>query len=262
MRDTSGQIVQWNGACLDIEDQVRAQEELRASQDRLARAGQAASLAELSASIAHEVNQPLAALVANAHALERWLSAAPPNFERAAATGNRIVRDANAAAEVVNRIRALFRQSVDSRTSVAMMDIVVEARDLLAEDALRRGATIAVEAQPGLPPLRADRIQLQQVLVNLIRNGLEAAIASPRPALQVRVFEVPGAVQVEVSDNGPGIDVPEKIFEPFFTTKSSGMGMGLAICRSIVEAHGGRLWAEPNPGGGARLSFTLPVSET
>jgi PAS domain S-box-containing protein len=262
MRDTSGQIVQWNGACLDIEDQVRAQEELRASQDRLARAGQAASLAELSASIAHEVNQPLAALVANAHALKRWLSAAPPNFERAAATGNRIVRDANAAAEVVNRIRALFRQSVDSRTSVAMMDIVVEARDLLAEDALRRGATIAVEAQPGMPPLRADRIQLQQVLVNLIRNGLEAAIASARPALQVRVFEVPGAVQVEVSDNGPGIDVPEKIFEPFFTTKSSGMGMGLAICRSIVEAHGGRLWAEPNPGGGARLSFTLPVSET
>lgn len=262
MRDASGEIVQWNGACLDIEDQVRAQEDLRGSQDRLARAGQAASLAELSASIAHEVNQPLAAIVANAHALERWLSADPPNLERAAATGNRIVRDANAAADVVSRIRALFKQSNESRTSVAPADIVMEAHHLMAEEALRRGASIAVEIEPGLPLLRADRVQLQQVLVNLMRNGLEAAAVSPGPVVRVRAFGAPDAVQVEVSDNGPGITAPDKIFDPFFTTKSSGMGMGLAICRSIVEAHGGRLWAETNQGGGARFSFTLPRNET
>jgi PAS domain S-box-containing protein len=262
MRDNSGRIVQWNGACVDIEDHVRAQEELRASQDRLSRAAQAAGLAELSASIAHEVNQPLAAIVANAHALQRWLSADPPNLDRAVATGNRIVRDANAAAEVVSRIRALFRQSNDMRASIDVAEIVAEARNLLAEEALRRGAVIVLDTARGLPLLRLDRVQIQQVLVNLMRNGLEAMATSPGPVLQVRVLEIAGAIQVEVSDNGPGIDFPEKVFEPFFTTKPTGMGMGLAICRSIVEAHGGRLWAEANETGGARFCLTLPKSET
>jgi PAS domain S-box-containing protein len=262
MRDDSGRIVQWNGACVDIEDHVRAQEELRASQDRLSRAAQAAGLAELSASIAHEVNQPLAAIVANAHALQRWLSADPPNLDRAIATGSRIVRDANAAAEVVSRIRALFRQSNDMRASIDVAEIVAEARNLLAEEALRRGAVIVLDTARGLPLLRLDRVQIQQVLVNLMRNGLEAMATSPGPVLQVRVLEVAGAIQVEVSDNGPGIDFPEKVFEPFFTTKPTGMGMGLAICRSIVEAHSGRLWAEANENGGARFCLTLPKSET
>lgn len=262
MRDDSARIVQWNGACVDIEDQVRAQEELRASQDRLSRAAQAASLAELSASIAHEVNQPLAAIVANSHALQRWLSADPPNLDRAAATGGRIVRDANAAAEVVSRVRALFRQSNDTRAMMDVADIIVEANNLLAEEAFRRGASIVLDAVRGLPPLRVDRVQIQQVLVNLMRNGLEAMCASTGPVLQVRAFEAPGAVQVEVADNGQGIEFPDKVFEPFFTTKPRGMGMGLAICRSIVEAHGGRLWAETNEGGGARFCFTLPKSET
>lgn len=262
MRDNAGRIVQWNGACLDIEDQVRAQEELRASQDRLSRAAQAAGLAELSASIAHEVNQPLAAIVANSHALQRWLSADPPNLERATATGSRIVRDANAAAEVVSRIRALFRQSDATRRRTDIAQLAAEARDLLAEEALRRGTAIVLDFSPSLSPLQLDRVQIQQVLVNLMRNGLEAMARSARPVLQVTAFEVPGAVQVEISDNGPGIDFPDRVFEPFFTTKPDGMGMGLAICRSIVEAHGGRLWAEANESGGARLCFTLPRNET
>lgn len=262
MRDHSGKIVQWNGACIDIEDQVRAQEELRASQDRLARAGQAASLAELSASIAHEVNQPLAAIVANSHALQRWLSADPPNVERATATGSRIVRDANAAADVVSHIRALFRQSNEARASTDIVEVMAEARNLVAEDALRRGVNIALDAEPGLPPLQIDRVQIQQVLVNLMRNGLEALATSARPSLQIRAFEISDSVQIEVLDNGPGIDFSEKVFEPFFTTKPNGMGMGLAICRSMVDAHGGRLWAEANENGGARFCLTLPKSET
>lgn len=261
MRDSSGRLVQWNGACIDIEDQMLAQDQLRASQDRLARAGQAASLAELSASIAHEVNQPLAAIVANSHALQRWLSADPPNLERAAATGGRIVRDANAAADIVSRIRALFKQSSDSRAPVDIADLIAEASDLLADEVLRRGAVITLDPQPGLALLQLDRIQIQQVLVNLMRNGLDAASMSAKPILQIHVFETPDAVQIDVADNGPGIESSDKIFEPFFTTKTTGMGMGLTICRSIVEAHGGRLWASANKEGGARLSFTLSRNE-
>jgi PAS domain S-box-containing protein len=262
MRDGTGRIVQWNGACVDIEEQVLAQDELRASRDRLSRAAQAAGLAELSASIAHEVNQPLAAIVANSHALQRWLSADPPNLDRAAATGGRIVRDANAAAEVVSHIRALFRQSNDTRASIDVAEIVAEASDLLAEEALRRGASIVLETARSLPLLRLDRVQIQQVLVNLMRNSLEAMTTSAWPVLLVKAFDISNAVQIEVLDNGPGIDFPEKIFEPFFTTKPTGMGMGLAICRSIVEAHGGRLWAEANENGGARFCITLPKSGT
>jgi PAS domain S-box-containing protein len=262
MRNAAGDIVQWNGVCLDIDAEVRAQEELRSSQDRLARAGQAASLAELSASIAHEVNQPLAAIVANSHALQRWLAAEPPNLDRAAATGNRIVRDANTAAQVLSRIRALFKQSNDSRTAVDIVEVVFEAKELLANEALRRGAIIKVDAEPGLPLLQLDRVQIQQVLVNLMRNGLEAAVTSARPGVEVALLDTPGAVQIDVNDNGPGVVSPDRVFDPFFTTKPNGMGMGLPICRSIVEAHGGRLWAETNQEGGARFSFTLPRNET
>lgn len=259
MRSVDGQIVQWNVICLDIDAEVRAQQELILAQARMARASQAASLAELSASIAHEVNQPLAAIVANSHALQRWLATDPPNLERAIATGGRIVRDANTAAEVVSRVRALFNQSNDHRTATSIADLAAEARDLLAEEALRRGATMRLDVEAGLPPIELDRVQVQQVLVNLMRNALEAG--STAPLVQVRAFATDGVIQVDVADNGTGIAFPDKVFDPFFTTKLNGMGMGLAICRSIVEAHGGRLWAENNQEGGARFSFTLPKSE-
>ena len=260
MRKDDGTIVQWNVICLDIDSEVRMQEELRLAQERLARASQAASLAELSASIAHEVNQPLAAIVANSHACYRWLSAEPVNVARAKITTERVIRDANSAAEVVGRTRALFKQSVENRISLSLSGVIDEACNLVAGEALRRRIRINTDVEGKLPPITVDRIQIQQVLVNLIRNGMEAMeTVAGEKALDVRAHRVGNEVQTEIGDRGNGIEFPDQIFEPFFTTKENGMGMGLAICRSIVEAHGGRLWAEKNEPHGARFIFTLPI---
>jgi PAS domain S-box-containing protein len=260
MRNAEGAIVQWNVICLDVHGEVRVQEELSLAQERLARASQSASLAELSASIAHEVNQPLAAVVANSHACQRWLRAEPPNLERAKKTVERIIRDANAAADVVSRIRGLFQRSVELRNSTEFSSIVLEARNLMAEEAARRRVRMDVDVESGLPLVALDRVHIQQVLVNLIRNGMDAmdSIADDR-VLGLRVRRMGDAVQTEISDRGPGVAFPDKRFEPFFTTKLNGMGMGLAICRSIVELHGGRLWAEENGPHGATFVFTLPI---
>jgi PAS domain S-box-containing protein len=260
LRNENGEIVRWYGVNLDVDDEVRAQEALRQASHKLAQATQAASLAELSASIAHEVNQPLAAVVANSHACQRWLSADPPNLERAQKTVERIIRDANAAADVVSRIRALFKQSGKTRSNTALSDVIAEARNLMAEEAARRRVRMDVDVESGVPLVALDRVHIQQVLVNLIRNGMDAmdAVAGDR-VLDVRVRRMGDVVQTEVSDRGAGIEFPDKIFEPFFTTKGNGMGMGLAICRSIVESHGGRLWAEKNEPQGATFVFTLPI---
>lgn len=262
MRNKAGEIVQWNLICLDIDGEVRAQEDLRLAQEKMARASQAASLAELSASIAHEVNQPLAAVVANSHACQRWLNSEPPNLERAQRTVERIIRDANAAADVVSRIRALFKRSSDGRIPASLGDIVIEASGLMSEEALRRRMRVDVEVAKGLPHVALDRIQVQQVLINLIRNGMDAMEnCEGDAALTVRVRRMKDALCAEVSDVGGGIESPERVFEPFYTTKENGMGMGLAICRSIIEAHSGRLWAEKNEPCGTRFIFTVPLDE-
>ncbi|MBP2448269.1 PAS domain S-box-containing protein [Rhizobium leguminosarum] len=260
MRNAEGVIVQWNVICLDIDSEVRTEVDLRQAREGLARASQVASLAELSASIAHEVNQPLAAVVANSHACQRWLMAEPPNMERAQRTVERIIRDANSAADVVSRIRALFKQSADRRVYVTLSGVIDEARNLMADEAARRRARMDVDVDGNLPLIAIDRIQIQQVLINLVRNGIEAmeTVAGDR-VIGMRVRHMGNAVQTEISDRGQGIEFPEKMFEPFFTTKENGMGMGLAICRSIVELHGGRLWAEKNNPHGATLIFTLPI---
>jgi PAS domain S-box-containing protein len=260
LRDQDGTIVRWYHVSIDIDDAVRTQEALRAAQETLARQSQAASLAELSASIAHEVNQPLAAVIANSHACQRWLTAEPPNLERAKKTVDRIVRDANSAADVVSRIRALFRQSADTRVNATLGTLVAEARDLMAEEATRRLVRIEMDIGEDLPAVILDGVQIKQVLVNLIRNGVESMGAAPGDRiLRLRVRKTDDAVRAEVRDSGPGVEFPDRIFEPFFTTKEDGMGMGLAICRSIVESHGGRLWAERNEPHGAAFIFTLPV---
>jgi PAS domain S-box-containing protein len=260
LRDESGHILQWYGLSHDIDGEVRAQEELRLARESLARASQAASLAELSASIAHEVNQPLAAIVTNSNACQRWLTAVPPNLERAQRTVDRIIRNANAAADVVSHIRALFKHSVESRTSTALGSVIAEAQSLMAEEAARRRIRMNVEVESDLPPVALDPVQVQQVLVNLIRNGMEAmdAVAGDR-VLGLRVHRPGNEIQIDISDRGRGVEFPERMFEPFFTTKEHGMGMGLAICRSIVESHGGRLWAENNESQGATFTFTLPI---
>ncbi|MBB3916841.1 hypothetical protein GGQ65_004150 [Rhizobium fabae] len=260
MRNAEGEIVQWNVICLDIDGEVRAQEELRLAQEGLARASQAASLAELSASIAHEVNQPLAAVVANSHACQRWLMAEPPNMERAQRTVERIIRDANSAADVVSRIRALFKQSADRRTQTTLSSIIAEVRGLMTDETWRRRVRIDVQVDGSLPFIAIDRIQIQQVLINLIRNGIDALDAETSDrVIEIHARQVGNVVQTEIRDRGQGIEFPQKMFEPFFTTKENGMGMGLAICRSIVELHGGRLWAEKNEPRGATLIFTLPI---
>lgn len=260
MRNDEGAIVQWNITCLDIDGEVRAQQKLRLAQERLGRASQLASLAELSASIAHEVNQPLAAIVTNSLACNRWLSAEPPKIGRARVTAERIIRDANAAADVVGRIRALFKQSTESRSSTSLGSAIAEALALVAEEVEQRHVRIETDIESGLPPVSLDRIQVQQVLINLIRNGLEAMDSTTEnKVLGIRARRLGDVVQTEISDHGPGVAIAGRIFEPFFTTKGNGMGMGLTICRSIVESRGGRLWADKNKKHGALFIFTLPV---
>jgi PAS domain S-box-containing protein len=171
LRDDSNRIIRWYGVNVDIEDEIQMQSTLRAAQDKLARATQAASLAELSASLAHEVNQPLAAVVANSHACQRWLTAEPPSLERARKTLERIIRDANSAADVVRRTRALFRQSTETRIRAALADVIAEAGNLMAEEASRRSVRVDVDVEADLPLVALDRVQIQQVLVNLARNG-------------------------------------------------------------------------------------------
>jgi PAS domain S-box-containing protein len=266
-RNADGAIAQWNGVCFDIDDQMRAEDTLRHTSDRLAQATQAASLAELSASIAHEVNQPLAAIVANSHALRRWLSADPPNIERAKITADRITRDANSAADVVSRIRALFRHAPDARSPEDVNRLIGEVCRLMADKIAAQDIRIETSLDPDLPSVKLDRVQVQQVLVNLIHNGIEAmdSVADGARALRIHSCrEGNDAIRVEVRDAGLGFADAERAVEPFFTTKQHGMGMGLAICRSIIESHGGRLWAANNetPSGtsGAIVAFTLPLA--
>lgn len=263
LRNSDGGVVQWNGVCLDIDDQVHAEDALRRASDRLARATQAANLAEVSASIAHEVNQPLAAIVANSQACQRWLSADPPNLDRAKITAERIVRDANSAAEVVSRIRALFRHAEDARSSEDVNRLIDEVCRLVSDEVVGKDIRLKTALEPGLPAVPLDRVQMQQVLVNLIRNGIEAmeAVGSGAGALQIRSCrDGNDAIRVEVSDAGTGFQDAELVFEPFFTTKRHGMGMGLTICRSIIESHGGRLWVKNNEALGATVAFTLPLA--
>jgi PAS domain S-box-containing protein len=262
MRNLEGAIVQWNVICLDIDGEVRAQIELRSAQEKMARASQAASLAELSASIAHEVNQPLAAIVATSHACRRWLSADPPNLDRASITLERIIRDANSASDVVSHIRALFSQASKTRTRVDMAEMIREVCSLLTDDLAARSTQVETEFSPALPQILVDRVQMQQVLVNLIRNAIDAmeGVVDRSRLIRIRAFpDGPEAVRFELQDHGVGLMEPERAFEPFFTTKQNGMGMGLAICRSIIESHDGRLWIPASGAEGTTLAFTLPI---
>jgi PAS domain S-box-containing protein len=261
MRDSDGNIVQWYGLSVDIDERKRAEDRLRQTQAELTRATQIATVAELSASIAHELNQPLTSVIANAQACKRWLAASPPNLSEARASVESVVRDARSTDETMQSIRALFKRQTFQKRERNVKDMVLEAVRLLRQDANRRTADIEFDLPDSLPPVFVDQIQIQQVLLNLVTNGIEATESTgrtPRILIAVRSLD-DQSVLLEVSDNGSGIVDGDSIFDAFVTTKNKGMGIGLAVSRSIVEAHEGRLTASNNEGYGATFRVVLPV---
>jgi hypothetical protein len=255
-------MTRWYGILIDIHDQNHTEEALRTTQARLSRASQIAAVGELAASIAHEVNQPLSAVVANGHACLRWLLAQPPNLAKAHEAAERIVRDGKDAGEVVRRVRALFKRAAVERVPLDLNDVIAEVLRLLRGETDRKGVAVETNLENTLPPIVADRVQLQQLLLNLLSNGLDAmdSIVDRPKKLSIRSKRhCPDSVLVEIRDYGVGLTHPDGVFEAFFTTKENGMGMGLAICRSIIEAHEGRLWASSDEAHGTTFSFTLPV---
>jgi PAS domain S-box-containing protein len=263
LRNEEGRLVRWYGLMADIEERRRAQEVLRITQARLSQAMQVATIGEFAAALAHEVNQPLAAVVANGHACRRWLMAQPPNLTEANLAAERIVRDGHGAAEVVRRVRALFKQAEPEKTLLNLHEVLAEVMRLLKGELVRTGVVLETEQQEALPPILADRVQLQQVFFNLIQNGIDAmGEVMDRPKrLQVRMQRYRNeAILVQIRDYGIGLDNLERPFEAFYTTKKSGLGMGLALCRSIVVAHRGSLWAAPTEGPGATFCMTLPLA--
>lgn len=249
----------------DITERKRAEEALRSSQVELAHVTRVTTLGEMTASIAHEINQPLAAVVTNGSACLRWLMGESPNLEEAREASKRVIRDGNRAGEVIARIRALMQKTETQKAQLDINETIQEIVLLTQNEAARKGVRLRLELSANLPPVFGDRVQLQQVALNLVMNGVEAMTAdSDRPRELVicsRTYES-DHVLVAVQDCGVGIDQEdlEKIFTAFYTTKPQGMGMGLAISRSIIEAHGGRLWATPNEVVGATIQFTLPPS--
>jgi PAS domain S-box-containing protein len=269
--DAKGQPERMVGFMFDVTDWRHAEEALREKDNalqmartELARVSRLTTLGELTASIAHEVNQPIGAMVTNAAACARWLAAQPPDMAEAQAALANIVADGKRAGEVIARIRALTRRQAPR---MELLDVNRKVREVLAlaEHELKtHGIVLRTELAPTLPGVAGDRVQLQQVLLNLIVNAIEAMSGHDRPheLTIVTAAKEPGAVVVEVRDSGPGLDEGvERVFEPFYTTKAQGIGIGLSISRSIVEAHGGRLWATSNQPHGAVFRFSLPVAQ-
>jgi signal transduction histidine kinase len=240
------------------------EEELRETRAELARFARVAVLGEMTASITHEINQPLAGVVSSGNACQRWLSAQPPNIDRATESLNRIVRDANRASEVVGRVRSLIKNTPPQMGPLDINEAVNEVIILTRGEVARHRVTLTTALAVGLPPVRGDRVQLQQVCLNLIVNAIEAMSAregGPRELVIGTALDDAGWVNLTVRDTGVGIE-PDKlqsIFDAFHTTKRDGIGLGLAISRSIIDAHGGRMWATPNQPRGAVFQLTLPA---
>jgi PAS domain S-box-containing protein len=265
MANGDGDLVEYVGSVIDITERKRAEEELHRAQSELARVMRATALGELTASIAHEVNQPLTAVVTNAQALLRWLDADPADLLEARAATERIIRDANRASAVIARIRAFVKRGDDRKTRMQVQDALDEVAGLVRQEAQAQRVTFRLDLGPALPFVFADRIELQQVILNLVLNAIDAMRAVPdAPRVLTVSAEQYGvdAVLVAVSDTGVGLDPRQRdrVFDAFFTTKPAGMGMGLAIARSIVEGHGGRLWVSPNDDRGETFQFTLPTA--
>lgn len=246
-----------------IQEHGKAQRALRDTQAELAHLSRVFSMGELTASIAHEISQPLTAVVANGHACLEWLSAAPPNIAKAQRTTESIIQDGTRAGAVLGRIRSLFKKELPAQDWLGMNEVIEELTVFLRDEAIRRGITMQTDLASDLPRVKGDRVQLQQVVLNLLMNGMDAmgeSVSRPK-RLFVSSRHDSRAILISVEDSGVGLrpEIEHRIFEPFFSTKPQGIGMGLSISRSIVESHQGHLWAETNGSGGAVFQFTIPL---
>ena len=266
IRDERGKPYRGSGIAEDVTEERRSQEALAEAQTELAHVSRLTTMGELSTSIVHEVSQPLGAMIARADAGARWLAAEPPDIAEARVVLDNIAADGKRAREVIARIRALTKRQMPRKER---LDINHETLEVLAlTERELRGHDIVLRTQLDrmLPRVAGDRVQLQQVLINLIMNAIEAMSGvrdRPRELTIVSGQDGPKAVRIEVRDSGTGLDPKgaERVFEAFYTTKAEGIGIGLSISRSIVEAHGGQLWASPNAPHGAVFGFSLPVTE-
>ena len=261
----AGEFAGYIGSNIDITDLKRAEEErerLRQLEADLAHINRVSMMGELAASLAHEIKQPIAAAVINAKACVRWLRRDAPDIAEACEAASRMVNDATRVADILDRVRSLYRRDTTQRELVDVNEIIREMIVLLHDKANRNSISIRTELDAGLAAITADRVQLQQVLMNLMLNGFEAMKDTSGELTITSKKTADGLLQISVSDSGIGIapDRTDRIFEAFFTTKPQGTGMGLSISRKIIESHGGRLWAAGAPGRGATFQFTLPAT--
>jgi PAS domain S-box-containing protein len=258
-----GELLEIVSTPVDVTERKRAEEAYREAQLELAHANRVVTMGELTASIAHEVNQPITAVVTYASAARRFLSAEPPNIHEVDEALSLIIKEGNRAGEVVGRIRALIKKAPPRKDAVEINDAILEVIALTRGEAADNSVSVRTQLAEDLPRVKGDRVQLQQVLINLIINGIEAMrnVAEEERELLISSRNEPDGVSVEVRDSGPGFApaAPERVFEAFYTTKPGGLGLGLSICRSIIEAHGGQLWASPNVPRGAIFGFIAPA---
>jgi C4-dicarboxylate-specific signal transduction histidine kinase len=263
-RDASGDL-EYVGAIMDVTAAKRAELALQQAQSDLAHVNRVTTLGEMTASIAHEVSQPIAAIIANAGAGLRWLTAQPPDTEEAKRSLDRVCNDGQRASEVIARIRALARKNPPRKNRLNMNDVITEVVGLTRGEAERSQVSVNAKLSCGLPYVCGDRVQLQQVILNMMVNAIEAMSGEQEQRELCVSSEVNGggSILISVRDSGPGVDpkTVDHVFDPFYTTKPNGIGMGLAICRSIIEAHDGRLWVVPNTPRGAVFQFSLPSAE-